>query len=149
MIEVLSVASEAFPLVKTGGLADVVGALPAALAPLGVTMRILLPGYPAVVQQLDGSSRTVAEFDELFGGKAHVRAGRVAGLDLIVVDAPHLYDRPGNIYLGPDGTDWPDNWRRFAALSYVAGRSPTGWSRATSRTSSMPTTGRRVLRRST
>jgi starch synthase len=126
MTEVLSVASEAFPLVKTGGLADVVGALPAALAPLGVTMRILLPGYPAVIQQLDGSSRTVAEFDELFGGKAHIRAGRTAGLDLIVVDAPHLYDRPGNIYLGPDGKDWPDNWRRYAALSYIAGRLANG-----------------------
>jgi starch synthase len=126
MTEVLSVASEAFPLVKTGGLADVVGALPAALAPLGVTMRILLPGYPPVLQQLDGSSRTVAEFDELFGGKAHVRAGRASGLDLIVVDAPHLFDRPGNIYLGPDGKDWPDNWRRFAALSYVAGRLANG-----------------------
>lgn len=126
MTEVLSVASEAFPLVKTGGLADVVGALPAALAPLGVTMRILLPGYPTVLQQLDGSSRTVAEFDELFGGRAHVRAGRVSGLDLIVLDAPHLYDRPGNIYVGPDGKDWPDNWRRFAALSYVAGRLANG-----------------------
>lgn len=126
MTEVLSVASEAFPLVKTGGLADVVGALPGALAPLGVTMRILLPGYPAVVQQLDGSSRTVAAFDELFGGRATVRAGRVSGLDLIVVDAPHLYDRPGNPYVGPDGKDWPDNWRRFAALSYVAGRLADG-----------------------
>lgn len=126
MTEVLSVASEAFPLVKTGGLADVVGALPGALAPLGVTMRILLPGYQPVVQQLDGSSRTVAEFDDLFGGKAHIRAGRVAGLDLIVVDAPHLYDRPGNIYLGPDGRDWPDNWKRYAALSYVAGRLANG-----------------------
>lgn len=126
MTEVLSVASEAYPLVKTGGLADVVGALPAALAPLGVTMRILLPGYPAVVTQLDGSSRTVATFDELFGGKATIRAGRISGLDLIVIDAPHLYDRPGNPYLGPDGRDWPDNWRRFAALSYVAGRLANG-----------------------
>ena len=51
-MRVLSVASECFPLVKTGGLADVVGALPAALAPLGVEMRVLLPGYPAVLAAL-------------------------------------------------------------------------------------------------
>ena len=47
-------------------------------------------------------------------------AGKAAGLDLIVLDAPHLFDRPGNPYLGPDGKDWPDNWRRFAALSCAA-----------------------------
>ena len=47
-------------------------------------------------------------------------AAEVDGLDLIVLDAPHLYDRPGNPYLGPDGKDWPDNWQRFAALSFAA-----------------------------
>ena len=45
---------------------------------------------------------------------------RPAGLDLIAIDAPHLYDRPGNPYLGPDGKDWPDNAQRFAALSRAA-----------------------------
>ena len=70
MIEVLSVASEVYPLVKTGGLADVAGALPAALAPHGVTMRTLLPGYPAVIRAARRASRTVAEFDDLFGGRA-------------------------------------------------------------------------------
>ena len=45
---------------------------------------------------------------------------RAAGLELIVLDAPHLYDRPGGPYLGADGADWPDNWRRFAALGRVA-----------------------------
>ena len=52
-LRVLSVASECAPLVKTGGLADVVGALPAALAPEGVEMRVLLPGYPAVMAALE------------------------------------------------------------------------------------------------
>ena len=46
VLRVLAVASEFFPLVKTGGLADVVGALPAALAPAGVEVTTLLPGYP-------------------------------------------------------------------------------------------------------
>ena len=46
-------------------------------------------------------------------------AGRAAGLDLFVLDAPHLFDRPGNPYLGPDGRDWSDNAHRFAALARV------------------------------
>lgn len=119
MIEVLSVASEVYPLIKTGGLADVAGALPGALGERGVTMRTLVPGYPAVTSKLKGG-RVVAEIADLFGVSARLVAGRVAGLDLIVLDAPALYDRPGNPYVGPEGWDWPDNWKRFAALSWVA-----------------------------
>lgn len=119
MIEVLSVASEVYPLVKTGGLADVAGALPAALAKNGVSMRTLAPGYPAVMARL-GQSREVYYFSDLFGVTGRLIAGRAEGLDLIVLDAPALYDRPGNPYMGPDGWDWPDNWKRFAALSWVA-----------------------------
>ena len=121
MIEVLSVTSELFPLIKTGGLADVAGALPGALAPEGVHVRTLVPGYPAVRSALE-KPRIVARIDDLMGGPAVLlAAGKVAGsLDLIVIDAPHLYDRPGNPYLAPDGSDWPDNTERFAALSLVA-----------------------------
>jgi len=125
MIEVLSVASEAYPLVKTGGLADVAGALPGAMAAHGVSMRTLIPGYPAVMREA-GLARLVHEFADLFDGPARLLAGRMMGLDLIVLDAPHLYDRPGNIYLGPDGKDWPDNWKRYAALSWVAGQLALG-----------------------
>ncbi|RJE80864.1 glycogen synthase GlgA [Paracoccus sp. JM45] len=129
-MKVLSVASECAPLVKTGGLADVVGALPAALAEQGVQMRTLLPGYPAVTVALEGGE-SVAQFDDLFGGPAQVLAGTAAGLDLLVIDAPHLYARPGNPYLGPDGRDWQDNPERFAALSWVgahiAAHGAAGW----------------------
>ncbi|ODT70074.1 MAG: starch synthase [Pelagibacterium sp. SCN 63-23] len=118
-MEVLSVTSEIYPLVKTGGLADVAGALPAALAASGVTMRSLVPGYPAVTGKMQ-QGREVAQFTDLFGVSARLLAGRVEGLDLIVLDAPALYDRPGNPYMGPEGWDWPDNWKRFAALSWVA-----------------------------
>ena len=59
-------------------------------------------------------------YDDLFGGPARVLAGNAAGLALFAIDAPHLYDRPGNPYLGPDGFDWPDNAQRFAALARVA-----------------------------
>lgn len=119
MIEVLSVASELYPLIKTGGLADVAGALPGALARSGVSMRTLVPGYPAVLGKMTGG-REVARFDDLFGTTGRLIAGRAEGLDLIVLDVPALYDRPGNPYMGPEGWDWPDNWRRFAALSWVA-----------------------------
>ncbi|QDZ13248.1 glycogen synthase GlgA [Devosia ginsengisoli] len=118
-MEVLSVASEVYPLIKTGGLADVAGALPGALAGRGVTMRTLVPGYPAVMSKLSGG-RVVRELDDLFGVPAKLIAARVEGLDVIVIDAPALYDRPGNPYVSPDGWDWPDNWKRFAALGWVA-----------------------------
>ncbi|TFI58750.1 glycogen synthase GlgA [Sphingomonas parva] len=116
---VLSVASEIFPLIKTGGLADVAGALPGALKAEGITVISLVPGYPAVLAAL-GRKQVVHAFPDLFGGAARLLAGRAKGLDLFVLDAPHLYDRPGNPYLGPDGRDWPDNGFRFAALAQVA-----------------------------
>lgn len=121
MIDVLSVVSECAPLVKTGGLADVAGALPGALTSEGVRMRTLLPGYPAVMAAAAGAEAAM-EIDDLFGGPAKVRAATVAGLDLLILDAPHLYDRPGSIYLAPHGGDWSDNPERFAALSWVAAR---------------------------
>lgn len=121
MIRVLSVASECAPLVKTGGLADVAGALPAALAPEGVEMRTLLPGYPAVMARVQVTGEAMADPD-LFGGPARVLHATAGGIDLYVIDAPHLFARPGSIYLGPDGRDWPDNPERFAALSWIAAR---------------------------
>ena len=117
-LRVLSIASEVFPLIKTGGLADVAGALPSALRREGVEMRTLLPGYPQVLAKL-GEAEPVHDYLDLFGGPARLLAGRAEGLDLFVIEARHLYDRPGNPYLGPDGRDWPDNPFRFAALSRV------------------------------
>jgi starch synthase len=118
-MKVLSVASEVFPLIKTGGLADVAGALPGALARENIAMRTLVPGYPAVLAGLQ-NGEVLLSIDGLFGGTARVTAGRCDGLELFVLDAPHLFDRAGSPYLGPDGLDWPDNAQRFAALSQVA-----------------------------
>jgi len=108
-----------YPLVKTGGLADVAGALPKALAAEDVAVTTFVPGYPAVLRVLEGAA-TVLSIDELFGGGARVVAASAAGLDLLVLDAPHLFARDGNPYLGPDGRDWPDNAFRFAAFASVA-----------------------------
>ncbi|MGR3269792.1 glycogen synthase GlgA [Thalassococcus profundi] len=121
MTNVLSVASECVPLVKTGGLADVAGALPGAMAGLGHDMRTLLPGYPAVRAAVDRDA-AVLDLGQVFGGPARVLRGALGKQVLYVLDAPHLFDRPGSIYLGPDGTDWPDNPERFAALSDTAAR---------------------------
>ncbi|UMA66649.1 glycogen synthase GlgA [Roseivivax marinus] len=119
MMRVLSVASEAAPLVKTGGLADVAGALPGALAAEGVEMRTLLPGYPAVMAAATGPAH---DLGETFGGPARLVEGRLGETTLYALDAPHLFDRAGGPYLGPDGADWPDNPERFAALSMAAAR---------------------------
>ena len=123
-LRVLSVASEVFPLVKTGGLADVAGALPLAVASSGVAMRTLLPGYPAVMMAL-AASTTLADWPDWFGGRARLLAATHGGLDLIVLDAPHLYDRPGNPYVDAGGRDWADNAERFASLALAAAR--IGW----------------------
>src|SRR5687768_15963926 len=99
-MKVLSVTSEFFPLIKTGGLADVAGALPGALAAEQVEMRTLMPGYSSVKAQLP-DTRIVAKFDDLFGGDATLRETAYGSnaTPLLILDAPHLYDRPGNPYL--------------------------------------------------
>ncbi len=119
-MQVLSVTPEIFPLIKTGGLADVTGALPIALAHKGVTMRTLIPGFPTVMGAFK-KKKAVHQYALLQGGKASVHAVQLDGLDLFVLDAPHLFDRPGGPYGNAAGVDWPDNWRRFAALSQVGG----------------------------
>ncbi|MBE9638061.1 glycogen synthase GlgA [Salipiger mangrovisoli] len=119
MTRVLSVASECVPLIKTGGLADVVGALPGALAVHGVDMRVLVPGYRQVIAKLP-TQEAVAEFDDLFGGAARVLKAPLGAQVLYVLEAPHLFDRDGGPYMDPQGNDWRDNPERFAALSSVA-----------------------------
>jgi starch synthase len=118
-LSVLAVASEVFPLVKTGGLADVAGALPAALAPHDVAVTTLLPGYPAVTAAAQGA-RAARVMPDLFGGPARIVPANVGGLDLLVLDAPHLFARHGNPYQDSTGAEWGDNGVRFAALGAAA-----------------------------
>lgn len=119
MLHVLAVASEIHPLVKTGGLADVVAALPRALKPHDVHVTTLVPGYPAMLKAA-GNAEVVARIEGLFGADSVLKRLTVRGCDLLVLDAPHLYDRPGSPYLAPDGREWPDNAIRFSALAWVA-----------------------------
>ena len=124
-MQVLAVTPEIFPLIKTGGLADVTGALPIALAKQGIATRTLIPGYPQVLAAIENRG-PVRRYPALHGGEATVLVVTLAGLDLLVLDAPHLFDRVGGPYGDTTGLDWPDNWRRFAALSFVGAEIAAG-----------------------
>ena len=120
MLRVLSVTSELHPLIKTGGLADVAGALPIALAGHDVAVRSLLPAYPQVLRAIP-KAKAVLSYKALFGGPARLLAASINGLDLLLLESPSLFgNRDGGPYGDPTGQDWADNWRRFAALSAVA-----------------------------
>lgn len=122
-MRVLMVASEAFGLIKTGGLADVVGALPAALRDHGVTASLLIPAYRglAAVAQAD-PARAIALGDPLGCGPAHLVPFERAdvGLSGWLLQCPTLFDRPGGPYLDAAGQDWPDNHLRFGLLCRAA-----------------------------
>ena len=120
-MNILFVASECAPFVKTGGLADVIGAVPKVLSAAGSSVRVMIPAYPALAAHVE-AGKSVYRFDDLFGGPAEIVEVSAEGVDLLLLVAPHLYDRAGSIYLGADGRDWPDNDLRFAALSFAGAR---------------------------
>jgi starch synthase len=125
-VRVLFVTPECYPLAKTGGLADVAGALPLALGGLGCDVRVLLPAYPGVASRLSEVDE-IAPIPTLFGAPGRLLRGRTTdGLKVLLIEASHLFDRSGNPYLGPDGLDWPDNHRRFAALAWVGSQVALG-----------------------
>lgn len=127
-MKVLHVVAEAYPLIKTGGLGDVAYALPRAERKLGLSVRVLLPGYPSVLDGLTHLKR-VADIGSVFGA-ANVRLlrGKLPriGTDVYVIDSPSLYGRTGNPYLGPDGREWNDTHRRYALLGWTGARLADG-----------------------
>ncbi|MDD3884617.1 MAG: glycogen synthase GlgA [Gallionella sp.] len=132
-MKVLFATSEIAPLIKTGGLADVSGALPAALRAIGVDVRVLVPGYPAVMSHLP-EQHEVAALRGLPGfPNSRLLAGEMEnGVPLLVLDCPDLYQREGGPYNAPQGYDWHDNLQRFGLLSKVAAvlgspDSPLNW----------------------
>ena len=127
-MKVLHVAAEVYPLVKTGGLADVVAALPPALARQGAEVRLLLPGLPPVLDAVM-HARPLLVLGPLFGaGRVRLLLGRMptTQLPVYVIDAPYLYRRDGGPYQAPDGSEWPDNLQRFALLGWVAAHLAAG-----------------------
>jgi starch synthase len=133
-MKILFASSEATPLIKTGGLADVAGSLPAALNHIGEDCRLILPGYPDVLEKAD-NLKSLAEL-EIAGEKSpiHLLMGSSGPhkVPLYVVDAPHMFKRPGNPYLSPEGVNWPDNADRFslfchAVAAFARGRVEHDW----------------------
>ncbi len=127
-MKVLFAAAEVFPLVKTGGLADVIAALPPALRQKGVDVRLVIPGYPAILEGVQ-EQRVIGEIGALFGAaRITLRLGVMpeTGVPCYVIDAPFLYRRAGNPYHSPNGQEWPDNLQRFALLGWVAAHLASG-----------------------
>jgi len=132
-MRVLFSTSEAAPLVKTGGLADVSGALPAALRALGVDVRLLLPAYRAVKAAISGPRER-----GVLPAAAGLPAARLLevrtqnAVPTYLLDCPVLYDRDGGPYQDESGADWFDTAQRFGLLSRAAATlgcasSPLAW----------------------
>ena len=113
-------ASEVYPLIKTGGLADVAGALPHALKRLGHDVRIALPAYPAVLAQLNHPPQLRAQ-THAYGYVIRILGSTLPGtrVPLWLVECPDLYQREGNPYHDAQGEPWPDNAMRFGAFCQV------------------------------
>lgn len=116
--KILFAASEAHPLIKTGGLGDVAGALPAALHALGQDVRLILPAYRDAMQRI-GELKVASLALQTDPYPVRLLAGRLPGtrVPVYLVDSPQHFDRAGNPYVGPDGRDWPDNAERFAVYA--------------------------------
>ena len=121
-MKILFATSEIAPWVKTGGLGDVAGALPAALRALGMDVRVLVPAYPELLRNFPGAKEIA--HPQWPGGPLPtptLRQGRAPdGVPLLLLDYAPCFNRPGNPYLGPEGRDWLDNHLRFGLLSRVA-----------------------------
>jgi starch synthase len=117
-MDILFASSEAHPLVKTGGLADVAGSLPRAIRNLRHDIRVIIPAYQQILRQAD--NLTLVAHLQLEGVDNPVRllAGRLPGstVKIYLVDSPVHFDRPGNPYSTSSGNPWPDNAARFTTF---------------------------------
>jgi starch synthase len=120
MSKILYVSSEAFPLIKTGGLADVAGSLPPALLKLSQDVRLLLPAYPEVLNKTS-KSKKVASIT-YYNLPVDILETRLPGSNVFVwlVDCPSLFNRPGGPYTDELGNAWLDNALRFTVFCHAA-----------------------------
>ena len=134
MTSILFVTSEVYPLIKTGGLADVSASLPAALHEIGNEVRILVPAYRPLMEKLTGTPLQPVTLFNIGGAQVAIRETRLPGTELTLwlVDHANSFDRPGNPYVAPTGDDWADNAQRFylfarAAVALALGKTAGGW----------------------
>lgn len=120
-MRLLFVTSEIFPLIKTGGLADVSGALPAALTAAGLDVQILLPAYRGILAQCE-SPRLLGSLQAFHDIRCDIYQTTLPStqIPLLLIDDLALYDRYGGPYNHPIYGDWQDNPLRFGLLSKVA-----------------------------
>ena len=127
-MKVLIATSEAYPLMKTGGLGDVCGSLPVALSQLDCDVRLVLPGYREARARI-GAVKVAAQLTvDGIDGPVTLLEGTLPNTRVPVwlVDYAPLFDRPGNPYLTPEGHNWPDNAQRFALFCKIVARICTG-----------------------
>ena len=127
-MRVLFASSEIYPLIKTGGLADVSAALPRALTALGVEMQLLLPGYPKAIEAAANKFVELEFADFMGAGPMRLISARTpdTSLPIWLVDCPSLFRRSGGPYQDENEQDWPDNALRFATFNHVAARLSLG-----------------------
>ncbi len=119
MKKILFVTSEAHPLIKTGGLADVSGSLPKALAELDQDVRLLIPNYQALKTQGDVRFLCSLRVDNKNVNILETRMPE-SGFIVWLIDFPGYYNYPGNPYVDEQGEPWPNNAERFALFCRVA-----------------------------
>ena len=129
-MKILHATSELYPLIKTGGLADVSQSLPRALKAHGEDVRILLPGYREVLKQVDDFHiigwSTVQVTDKVHHFRILEILSDDSDVPVWLADCADLFDRPGNPYVDAEGLDWSDNAERFACFSQVAAQIGAG-----------------------
>jgi len=121
-MRVLYITAELYPWVKSGGLGDVAAALPPALIDEGIDVRLLLPGFAGFLDAFPGITDIARLATPFAGERVRVGLARLPGTERLayLVDHPVFYDRPGSPYASPDGSDWPDNHRRFGLFGWIA-----------------------------
>nr|WP_314265778.1 glycogen synthase GlgA [uncultured Moellerella sp.] len=117
-MKILHCCSELFPLLKTGGLADVMGALPSAQQSIGLDVRLVMPGFPVLLENIK-DLQLVTEIDT-FAGHIRLLFGHYNDIGIYLIDAPHLYQRAGSPYHDSLLHPYSDNVFRFALLGWVA-----------------------------
>ncbi len=119
MKKILFVSSEVHPLIKTGGLADVAGSLPIALAELGQEVRIIIPKYQAL--KLEEEVTYLCSL-RINNRDVNILETLLPDSDVIVwlVDCPEYFDIPGNPYSDEFGNAWANSAARFSLFCRVA-----------------------------